>query len=70
MLAEVTGVSIWLYTDPWSISGRTTLALLPVWIGTGLFSEALYRTMAVLAPLVATAERASVVPANDPASDV
>jgi hypothetical protein len=54
-LKALTGMSIWIYADPWAINGTTSLALLPVWIGTGLVAEALYRGMAVLAPLVVTA---------------
>ena len=54
-LNQLTGMAIWIYADPWALGGTTSLALLPVWIGTGLFAELLYRNMAVLAPLVAEA---------------
>lgn len=55
-LWSLTGVSIWVYTDPWALGGgMTSLALLPAWVVSGLFAERLYRGMTALAPLVALA---------------
>ena len=57
-LRALTGVSIWVYTDPWALGGgMTSLALLPAWVVSGLFAERLYRGMGALAPLVIRASR-------------
>lgn len=67
-LLSLTGVAIWLYADPFAIGGMTSVALLPAWIGTGLFAEGLFRGMAVLAPLVRDASAPAAQPASAPRS--
>lgn len=60
LLKALTGVYIWIYVDPWALGPTTSLALVPSWIGTGLFAEALYRGLRLLAP--ATSSRGAARP--------
>lgn len=68
VLKQLTGMAIWIYADPWAIGGMTSLALVPSWIGTGLFAEALYRGMVVLEPLVVAASATGVAPRSAPSA--